>query len=84
MRDPLWIARVCTGKIKQETKSLKILSDVLNRWILGIERELGCELRLNCCPHGGWNCRGAELSALRVKVPTKSLKMPAEEHDVAL
>jgi len=70
--------------VEQETETFKVLPDILASRVPGIERDSGRKLRLDCRPHGGWNRCGAKLGALRVEVPTKTLKMPADEHYVAL
>jgi hypothetical protein len=84
MRDLLRIPRGCPAKVQQETEALKVLSDILVGRVPRVERESCRELCLDCGPHGRRNCRGAELGALRVEIPTKTLKMPADEHHVAL
>ena len=84
MSDPLRIPWGCPAKVQQETEAIKVLTDVLVGRVPSVERESGRELCLDCGPHVGRNCCGAELGALRVEIPTKTLKMPADEHHVAL
>jgi hypothetical protein len=84
MSHPLRVPWSCPFKVEQETETLEVLSDVLDGRISGVERGSGRELCLDRRPHGGGNCRGAELDALRVEIPTKTLKMATNEHYVAL
>src|SRR5262245_43929219 len=84
MRDPLRIPWGRPVKVEQEAEALEVLADVLDGRVPGVERESGRELALDRGSHGGRNRRGAQLGALRVKVPTITLEMPADEHHVAL
>jgi hypothetical protein len=84
MSHPLRVPWSGPGKVEQEAESLKVLTDVLDSRVSGVERKSGRELCLDRGPHGGGSCRGAELDTFGVEIPTKTLKMPADEHHVAL
>src|SRR5258708_240225 len=84
IRYPLRVSLVRPAKVELETKALEVIADILDAGISSVQRELGCKLYLDRGLHGGGSRRGAKLGALGVKVATKSLKMGAQKHHVAL
>ncbi len=84
VRDPLRISRGGPVKIEQQAKTFKILADILVGRITSVECQPGRELGLDCGSHRRWDGRRTKLGALGVKVPTKTLEMPADQHHVSL